>query len=77
MDLGRDKRSPGNQDPNLVFDVYGTFVKDINQKVICKDTTMLPERTTQPLWASIITQIVATRMMQPEVTQLQFFLDSI
>ncbi|KAL4653572.1 hypothetical protein ACB092_01G313900 [Castanea dentata] len=51
--------SPGNQDPNPVFDVYGTFVKDINRKVICKDTTMLPERTTQPLRACIITQLVA------------------
>ena len=69
--------SPRNQDPNPVFDVYGTFVKDINRKVICKDTTMLPERTTQPLRACIITQIVATGLMQPEVTQLQFFLDSI
>ncbi|KAM4124983.1 hypothetical protein ACB094_01G274100 [Castanea mollissima] len=51
--------SPGNQDPNPVFDVYGTFVKDINRKVICKDTTMLPERTTQPLRACIITQLAA------------------
>nr|POE57801.1 senescence-associated carboxylesterase 101 [Quercus suber] len=58
--------SPGNQDPNPVFDVYGTFVKDINRKVICKDTTMLPERTTQPLRACITTQIVATGLMQPE-----------
>ncbi|KAK7833066.1 senescence-associated carboxylesterase 101, partial [Quercus suber] len=58
--------SPGNQDPNPVFDVYGTFVKDINRKVICKDTTKLPERTTQPLRACIITQIVATGLKQPE-----------
>ncbi|XP_050271353.1 senescence-associated carboxylesterase 101-like isoform X2 [Quercus robur] len=63
--------SPGNQDPNLVFDVYGTFVKDINRKVICKDTTMLPERTTQPLRACITTQIVATGLMQPEQQQQQ------
>ncbi|KAM4132756.1 hypothetical protein ACJW30_01G276100 [Castanea mollissima] len=63
--------SPGNQDPNPVFDVYGTFVKDINRKVICKDTTMLPERTTQPLRACITTQIVATGLMQPELLQQQ------
>ncbi|KAK9996563.1 hypothetical protein SO802_021249 [Lithocarpus litseifolius] len=58
--------SPGNQDPNPVFDLYGTFVKDINRKVICKDTTKLGERTTEPLQACIITQIVAIGLMQPE-----------
>uniref|UniRef100_A0A7N2KZ47 Senescence-associated carboxylesterase 101 n=1 Tax=Quercus lobata TaxID=97700 RepID=A0A7N2KZ47_QUELO len=51
--------SPGIQDPNMVFKSYGTFVKDINRKVICKDTTHSFDWTTPPLRASIITQLAA------------------
>ena len=31
--------SPKNQDPNKVFESYGTFVEHLNRKVLCKDTT--------------------------------------
>ena len=69
--------SPGNQDPNMVFKSYGTFVKNINRKVICKDTTHSFDWTTPPLRASIITQLAAIGLVPQQVTQLQFFLDHI
>ena len=69
-----------NQDPNKVFESYGTFVKDLNRKVICKDTIdheSLIDWTTTPLRAGIITQLAAIELVQSQVTQLQLFLDRI
>ncbi|KAL0014240.1 hypothetical protein SO802_001309 [Lithocarpus litseifolius] len=51
--------TPENQDPNLVFESYGTFVKDLNRKVIFMDTTESFDCTTPPLRAGIITQLAA------------------
>ncbi|XP_030954040.1 senescence-associated carboxylesterase 101-like isoform X2 [Quercus lobata] len=51
--------NPENQDPNLVFESYGTFVKDFNRKVIFMDTTESFDWTTPPLRAAIITQLAA------------------
>ena len=31
--------NPENQDPNKVFESYGTFVEHLNRKVLCKDPT--------------------------------------
>ena len=69
-----------NEDPNKVFESYGTFVKDLNRKVICKDTIdheSLIDWTTTPLRAGIITQLAAIELVQSQVTQLQLFLDRI
>nr|XP_023873201.1 senescence-associated carboxylesterase 101-like [Quercus suber]POE84898.1 senescence-associated carboxylesterase 101 [Quercus suber] len=52
-------RNPENQDPNLVFESYGAFAKDLNRKVIFMDTTESFDWTTPPLRAGIITQLVA------------------
>nr|XP_023899074.1 uncharacterized protein LOC112010928 [Quercus suber] len=70
--------TPENEDPNKVFESYGTFVKDLNRKVICKDTTYhesLIDWTTTPLRAGIITQLAAIGLVQSQVSQLQLFLD--
>ena len=66
-----------NEDPNKVFESYGTFVKDLNRKVICKDHESLIDWTTTPLRAGIITQLAAIELVQSQVTQLQLFLDRI
>ncbi|XP_050271362.1 senescence-associated carboxylesterase 101-like [Quercus robur] len=61
-----------NQDPNKVFESYGTFVKDLNRKVICKDTTddeSLIDWTTTPLRAGIITQLVTIGLVQSQQQQ--------
>ena len=72
--------SPENQDPNKVFESYGTFVEHLNRKVLCKDTTdheSLTDWTTTPLRAGIITKLAAIGLVQSQVTQLQFFLNCI
>ena len=69
--------NPENQDPNLVFESYGTCVKDFNRKVIFMDTTESFDWTTPPLRAGIITQLAAIGLVPQQVTQLQFFLDHI
>ncbi|XP_050278428.1 lipase-like PAD4 [Quercus robur] len=54
--------SPENQDPNKVFESYGTFLEHLNRKVLCKDTTdheSSIDWTTPPLRASIITKLAA------------------
>ncbi|KAK4603820.1 hypothetical protein RGQ29_012366 [Quercus rubra] len=51
--------NPENQDPNLVFESYRTFVKDLNHKVIFMGTTESFDWTTSPLRAGIITQLAA------------------
>ncbi|KAL0014237.1 hypothetical protein SO802_001306 [Lithocarpus litseifolius] len=64
--------TPENQDPNKVFEFYGTFVKDLNRKVICKDTTdheSLIDWTTTPLRAGIITQLAAIGLVQSQQQQ--------
>ncbi|KAL4601100.1 hypothetical protein ACB092_11G247800 [Castanea dentata] len=61
--------TPKDQDPNKVFESYGTFVKDLNRKVICKDTTddeSLIDWTTTPFQAGIITQLVAIGLVQSQ-----------
>nr|XP_023873199.1 senescence-associated carboxylesterase 101-like [Quercus suber]POE84896.1 senescence-associated carboxylesterase 101 [Quercus suber] len=61
-----------NQDPNKVFESYGTFVKDLNHKVIFKDATddeSLIDWTTTPLRAGIITQLVAIELVQSQQQQ--------
>ncbi|XP_050282329.1 senescence-associated carboxylesterase 101-like [Quercus robur] len=61
--------TPENEDPNKVFESYGTFVKDLNRKVICKDTTdheSLIDWTTTPLRAGIITQLAAIGLVQSQ-----------
>ena len=71
-----NSRTLENQDPNKVFESYGTFVKNLNSKVICKaNDESLIDWTTTPLQASIITQLVAIGLVHSQVTQLQFFLD--
>ena len=63
--------SPENQDPNKVFESYGTFVEHLNRKVLCKDTTdheSLTDWTTPTLRASIITQLVAIGLVRSQVT---------
>ena len=60
-----------NQDPNKVFESYGTFVEHLNRKVLCKDTTdheSLTDWTTPTLRASIITQLVAIGLVRSQVT---------
>ena len=69
--------NPENQDPNLVFESYRTFVKDLNHKVIFMGTTESFDWTTSPLRAGIITQLAAIGLVPQQVTQLQFFLDHI
>ncbi|KAL4601098.1 hypothetical protein ACB092_11G247800 [Castanea dentata] len=64
--------TPKDQDPNKVFESYGTFVKDLNRKVICKDTTddeSLIDWTTTPFQAGIITQLVAIGLVQSQLLQ--------
>ncbi|KAL4601099.1 hypothetical protein ACB092_11G247800 [Castanea dentata] len=64
--------TPKDQDPNKVFESYGTFVKDLNRKVICKDTTddeSLIDWTTTPFQAGIITQLVAIGLVQSQQPQ--------
>ncbi|KAM3761552.1 hypothetical protein ACB098_01G276600 [Castanea mollissima] len=64
--------TPENQDPNKVFESYGTFVKDLNHKVICKDTIddePLIDWTTTPLRACIITQLAAIGLVQSQQQQ--------
>ncbi|KAM4072957.1 hypothetical protein ACB094_11G179100 [Castanea mollissima] len=64
--------TPKDQDPNKVFESYGTFVKDLNRKVICKDTTddeSLIDWTTTPFRAGIITQLVAIGLVQSQQPQ--------
>ncbi|KAL4639687.1 hypothetical protein ACB092_03G236500 [Castanea dentata] len=61
-----------NENPNKVFESYGTFVKDLNCKVICKDTTdheSLIDWTTTPLRAGIITQLAAVGLVQSQQQQ--------
>ena len=52
-----------NQDPNLVFESYGTFVKDLNPNAIFMDTTESFDWTTPPLRADIITQLAAIKLV--------------
>ncbi|XP_030968668.1 senescence-associated carboxylesterase 101-like [Quercus lobata] len=59
--------SPENQDPNKVFESYGTLVEHLNRKVLCKDATdheSLIDWTKGPLRAGIITQLAAIGLMQ-------------
>ena len=69
--------SPENQDPNKVFESYGTFVEHLNRKVLCKDTTdheSLIDWTTLPLQAGIITKLAAIGLVRSQVTQLRTIL---
>ncbi|KAM4072956.1 hypothetical protein ACB094_11G179000 [Castanea mollissima] len=63
---------PENQDPNKVFESYGTFVEHLNRKVLCKDTTdheSLIDWTTQPLQAGIITKLAAIGLVRSQPLQ--------
>ncbi|KAK4592841.1 hypothetical protein RGQ29_017124 [Quercus rubra] len=64
--------SPENQDPNKVFESYGTFVEHLNRKVLCKDTTdheSSIDWTTPPLRAGIITKLAAIGLVQSQLLQ--------
>ena len=64
--MATNSGSPENQDPNKVFEYYGTFLEHLNRKVFCKDTTdheSLIDQTTLPLWAGIITKLKATGLV--------------
>nr|XP_023895081.1 senescence-associated carboxylesterase 101-like isoform X1 [Quercus suber] len=64
--------SPENQDPNKVFESYGTFVEHLNCKVLCKDTTdheSLIDWTTPTLRAGIITQLAAIGLVRSQLLQ--------
>nr|XP_023895082.1 senescence-associated carboxylesterase 101-like isoform X2 [Quercus suber]POE57794.1 senescence-associated carboxylesterase 101 [Quercus suber] len=64
--------SPENQDPNKVFESYGTFVEHLNCKVLCKDTTdheSLIDWTTPTLRAGIITQLAAIGLVRSQQLQ--------
>ncbi|XP_023895073.1 senescence-associated carboxylesterase 101 [Quercus suber] len=64
--------SPENQDPNKVFESYGTFVEHLNRKALYKDTTdheSLIDWTTPPLRAGIITQLAAIGLVQSQQSQ--------
>ena len=72
-----NSRTLENQDPNKVFESYGTFVKNLNSKVICKaNDESLIDWTTTPLQASIITQLVAIGLVQSQVTQVTILFGS-
>ncbi|XP_050262725.1 senescence-associated carboxylesterase 101-like [Quercus robur] len=69
--------SPENQDPNKVFESYGTFVEHLNRKKLCKDTTYhesLIDWTTLLLQARIITKLAAIGLVRSQVTQLRTIL---